>query len=368
MVLRLTVVKLRSVLFNTEYALGNKWPTVYHSNIKSLNGKPHALFPLTSAGVRKLYIAMTTLKNSLCRVLPLMLVAMVMVGCASNPDKDKLPENLSEATIYQMANKALGNGRYSEAIKALRTLESRYPFGAFAEQAQLNIIYAFYMNAEPEASRAAADRFIRLHPQNPNADYAYYLKGLASNTASAGIIERYLPLDMTRRDPGQATQSFNEFAELLRRYPDSEYAPDARQRMVALRNRLAAYEIHAANYYLKRKAFVAAINRGKYVVENMQETPSVPEALVIMIEGYQHLGLVDPANEVLKTLRLNYPDNPALDKDGNFIGYKVFADVDPSILSTLTFGLLGSSSNKVTHESAAPSKPHDAPEPPKSVQ
>lgn len=311
---------------------------------------------------------MTTLKNPLSRVLPLLFLAMVMVGCASSPDKDKLPENLSEADIYQMANTALGKSHYSQAIKLLRTLESRYPFGAFAEQAQLDIIYAYYMNAEPEASRAAADRFIRLHPQNPNADYAYYLKGLALNTASVSILERYLPLDMTRRDPGQATQSFNEFAELLRRYPDSQYVPDARQRMVALRNRLAAYEVHVANYYLKRKGFVAAVNRGKYVVENMQETPSVPEALAIMVEGYQHLGLVDPANEALETLRLNYPNSPALDKDGNFIGYKVFSDVDPSILSTLTFGLLGSSNSKVAHEPAAPAKPEDAPPPPKSSE
>ena len=291
---------------------------------------------------------MTILKYRLTHLLTLLFMALVMTGCASNPDKDKLPESLSETEIYQLANKYLGKSNYSEAIKSLRTLEARYPFGAFAEQAQLDIIYAYFMNTEPEAARAAADRFIRLHPQSPSADYAFYIKGLASNTASVGIIERYLPLDMTRRDPGQATQSFNEFSELLSRYPDSEYAPDARQRMIALRNRLAAYEIHAANYYLKRKAFVAAVNRGQYVVENMQETPAVPEALAIMVEGYQHLGLVEPANEALETLRLNYPNHPSLDKEGNFVGYKVFADVDPSVLNTLTFGLLGDSGKKAT--------------------
>ncbi|MDB2384377.1 outer membrane protein assembly factor BamD [Endozoicomonas sp.] len=289
---------------------------------------------------------MTILKNRLIHLLALLFMALVMTGCASNSDKDKLPESLSETEIYQLANKYLGKSNYSEAIKSLRALEARYPFGAFAEQAQLDIIYAYFMSAEPEASRAAADRFIRLHPQSPSADYAYYMKGLASNTASVGIIERYLPLDMTRRDPGQANQSFNEFAELLSRYPDSQYAPDARQRMIALRNRLAAYEIHAANYYLKRKAFVAAINRGQYVVENMQETPAVPEALAVMVEGYQHLGLVGPANEALETLRLNYPDHRSLDQKGNFVGYKVFADVDPSVLNTLTFGLLGDSGKK----------------------
>ncbi len=309
---------------------------------------------------------MTTLKPRLTRLLILLFMATIMAGCASNSDKDKLPESLSEAEIYQLANKNLNKENYSEAIKSLRTLESRYPFGAFAEQAQLDIIYAYYMNSEPEAARAAADRFIRLHPQSTSADYAFYIKGLASNTASVGLIERYLPLDMTRRDPGQARQSFNEFAELLSRYPESQYAPDARQRMVALRNRLATYELHAANYYLKRKAYVAAVNRSQYVVENMQETPAVPEALAIMVEGYQHLGLVEPANEALQTLRLNYPGHSSLDKQGNFVGYKVFDDVDPSILNTLTFGLLGSSGSKKVK--AEPALPEDAPTPPQVVE
>ena len=240
-----------------------------------------------------------------------------------------------------MSSKALNDDRYLEAIKSLRTLESRYPFGAFAEQAQLDIIYAYFKNGEPEAAKAAADRFIRLHPQHPDADYAYYMKGLASNTASMGLLERYLPLDQSRRDPGQSRLSFNDFAELLARYPDSPYGPDARQRMVALRNRLAEYEIHAANYYLKRKAYVAAINRGRYVVENMEQTTAVPEALAIMVEGYQHLQLPEPASEALAVLRLNFPDHPSLDSEGNFVGYKVFDDVDPSIWSTLTFGLFG---------------------------
>ncbi|MDP0589038.1 MAG: outer membrane protein assembly factor BamD [Candidatus Endonucleobacter bathymodioli] len=290
---------------------------------------------------------MTTLKTDLTCLLPLLFSALIITGCASKGDKDNLPESLSETEIYKIANSLLNKDNYSEAIKHLRILESRYPFGVFAEQAQLEIIYAYFMNDELDASKAAADRFIRLNPQHQNTDYAYYIKGLASNTASIGILERYIPLDMTRRDPGQATQSFNEFAELLTLYPDSKYAPDARQRMIALHNRLAAYEIHAANYNLKRKAFVAAIMRGQYVIENMQETPSMPEALAIMVEGYQHLGLTEPADSALKVLKLNYPDHPSLDKEGNFIGYKVFNDTNPSILSTLTFGLLGGSDSKI---------------------
>lgn len=314
---------------------------------------------------------MIILKTSLIRLLPLLFIALIMAGCASK--KDNLPESLSEAEIYQLSNKALNKGKYSDAIKHLRTLESRYPFGAFAEHAQLEIIYAYYVNSEPDASRAAADRFIRLHPQSPNADYAYYMKGLASNTASIGFLEHYLPTDGSRRDPGQAVQSFNEFSDLLIRYPDSKYGPDARQRMIALRNRLAAYEIHAANYYLKRKAFVAAVKRGQYVIESMQGTPSVPEALAVMIEGYQHLGLTEPADEALSALRLNFPDDASLDKQGNFIGYKVFNDVDPSILNILTFGLLGDSGNKkallnATKKEPPPPKPTNSAKQTKSTK
>lgn len=307
---------------------------------------------------------MTILTAKLTRLLPpfvaksilMIFAAIILAGCASTENKEQLPESLSEADLYQMSSKAIDDGRYSEAIKSLRTLESRYPFGTFAEQAQLDIIYTYFKNAEPEASKAAADRFIRLHPQHPDADYAYYMKGLASNTASMGLLERYLPMDLTRRDPGQARVSFNEFGELLNRYPDSKYGPDARQRMLALRNRLAKYEIHAANYYLKRKAYVAAVNRGRYVVENMQQTPAVSEALAIMVEGYQHLQMPSPAGEALAVLRLNYPNHPSLDGNGNFVGYKVFEDVDPSIWNTLTFGLIGNSKPKI-HNAPPPQPP-----------
>ena len=306
---------------------------------------------------------MTIQISKLTRLLPVLLITVFLAGCASK-DAEQLPESWSEAELYQASNKALNGNRYSEAIKALRTLESRYPFGSFAEQAQLDLIFAYFKNGEPEASKAAADRFIRLHPQHKDADYAYYMKGLTSNTAALGFLERYLPMDLSRRDPGQARVSFSEFSELLSRYPDSQYAPDARQRMIELRNRLAQYEIHAANYYMKRKAYVAAVNRGRYVVENMQQTPSVAEALAIMVEGYQHLGLPEPAQEALKTLKLNFPNHDSLDKNGNFVGYQVFDDVDPSILSTLTFGLLGSSTPKPQSPQVAP----EIPTPPASAE
>lgn len=306
---------------------------------------------------------MTTLleKSSHCTraAILAMTLAAVLSGCSSNAKKTQAEtQTYTEAELYQQAANSMDSQLYTEAVATLRKLESQYPFGSFAQQAQLDIIYAYYNNSEPEAARAAADRFIRLHPNHPDVDYAYYMKGLASNTATMGLLDRFLPIDETSRDPGAARQSFNDFAQLMARFPQSKYVPDARQRMVALRNRLADYELHAANYYMKRKAYVAAINRARYVVENMQETPAVAEALAIIIEGNQHLGLKEPAQNALAVLKKNYPDHPALNKNGDFVGYKMYDDVDPSFLSTITFGLLGESSPEAVK----------APEPPKSEE
>ena len=192
----------------------------------------------------------------------LLLIAIfaLTAACSSNETVD---ENLGEVELYQQAQADLDNKSYTSAISKLKALESRYPFGRFAEQAQLELIYAYYKNVEPEAAKSAAERFIRLHPQHANVDYAYYLKGLASFDQDRGLIARFLPLDLTKRDPGAARDSYNEFAQLTSRYPNSRYAPDAKARMIYLRNLLAAYEIHAGRYYLTRQAYVAAANRGR---------------------------------------------------------------------------------------------------------
>jgi len=241
----------------------------------------------------------------------LLLIALALLAaCAS--DKSKDDDNISEAQLYQQAQSALDNNSYTLAAEKLKALESRYPFGHFAEQAQLELVYAYYKSGDSEASRSAAERFIRLHPQNPNVDYAWYLKGLTSFEQDRGILSRFLPLDVNTRDPGAARDSFNEFSELLRRFPQSRYAPDAKQRMIYLRNRLAAYEINVGNYYIKRKAYLAAANRGRYVVENFQGTPSVGDGLALMVEGYRQLNLDDLADSALATLRLNYPQHPLI--------------------------------------------------------
>nr|WP_312230302.1 outer membrane protein assembly factor BamD [Pseudomonas sp.] len=279
----------------------------------------------------------------------LLLIAILALTAACS-SKEVLDENLSEAELYQQAQQDLDNGSYTSAVTKLKALESRYPFGRYAEQSQLELIYANYKNAEPEAARSAAERFIRLHPQHPNVDYAYYLKGLASFDQDRGIVARFLPLDMTKRDPGAARDSYNEFAQLTNRYPNSRYAPDAKQRMIYLRNLLAAYEIHVAHYYLTRHAYVAAANRGRYVVENFQETPAVGDGLAVMVEAYQRLTLDDLAATSLETLKLNYPDHPSL-KDGEFVPREEAAD-ERSWLAKATLGLIES----------------DAPPPPSQTQ
>ncbi|MCQ4320686.1 outer membrane protein assembly factor BamD [Stutzerimonas stutzeri] len=267
----------------------------------------------------------------------LLLIAIfaLTAACSSN---ETINENLGEAELYRQAQADLDNKSFTSAINKLKALDSRYPFGRFAEQAQLELIYAYYRNVEPEAARSSAERFIRLHPQHPSVDYAYYLKGLASFDQDRGLVARFLPLDMTKRDPGAARDSFNEFAQLTTRFPNSRYSPDAKARMIYLRNLLAASEIHVADYYLRRQAYVAAANRGRYVVENFQGTPAVGDGLAVMTEAYQRLGLEELADTSLETLKLNYPQHPSLE-EGEFVPRQQEAD-NRSWLSRVTLGLI----------------------------
>lgn len=264
----------------------------------------------------------------------LLIATLALAACASNEPAD---DELSEAELYRQAQTALDDQSYTSAVNKLKALESRYPFGRYAEQAQLELIYAYYKNMEPEAAKSAADRFIRLHPQHPQVDYAYYLKGLAAFDQDTGLVARFLPLDMSKRDPGAARDAYNDFARLTSRYPNSRYAPDAKQRMIFLRNRLAANEIHVGQYYLTRKAYVAAANRGRYVVENFQETPSVGDGLALMVEAYQHLGMNDLATTSLETLKLNHPQHPSLD-NGRFVPRE--RDDERGLLARATLGLI----------------------------
>jgi len=264
---------------------------------------------------------------------------MLVYGCSGNDELPDISTDTGEQQMYEDAQRSLGNKNFDLAVRSLQMLESRYPFGKYAEQAQLELIYAHYGAYEHEAAIEAADRFIRLHPQHPSADYAYYMKGLAAYTSNEDIFARFLPTDETLRDTSHAKESFAEFAQLLSRYPDSPYAADAKARMVHLRNLLARHEINVANYYFRRGAYLSAANRGRYVVENFQKTPAVADGLAVMAQGYILLGLNDLARDSIDTLALNYPNHPSLDKNGEFQSVYTLDGLQRSWINKLSFGL-----------------------------
>lgn len=268
---------------------------------------------------------------------------LLLTGCANRGEIDP---DMTEADLYNKAHTASAEGKYIRAVEHFQALESRYPFGEYADRGQLEIIHAHYKNGDYPEAGAAAERFIRLYPDHPQADYAYYMRGLSSYTESQGLLERFMPTDHSKRDPGAARKSFAEFSELLTRYPNSQYAPDARKRMVHLRNMLARYEIHAANYLFKRGAWLAAANRGRYVVENFQESPAVPDGLAVMVQAYHLLGLHDLSEQSLAVLKQNYPDYPALDENGNFQYQQEMETENRSWLNAATAGLIGKSEPK----------------------
>ncbi len=277
------------------------------------------------------------LMNITIKTLFFISICLFFTACASDDDR---PQNMTEKELYEAAQDDLSNESFQSAVRTLQLLEARYPFGPYAEQSQLEIIYAHYRAFEPEAAIAAADRFLRLHPQHPNVDYAYYIKGLANYAEGEGALDRFLPTDMTMRDPGAALQSFEDFRQLLIRFPDSTYASDAKARMLYLRARLARYEINAANYYFKRGSYVAAANRGLYVVENFSQTPAVSDALAVMVQAYQLLGLDELANDSFLVLKTNYPSHPSINEDGTFRDEFTIAANEKSWLNKITFGLL----------------------------
>ena len=268
----------------------------------------------------------------------LLLVSLALWGCSSN---DELPEmaDTGEQDMYRQVQEFIANESYSEAVRGLQLLESRYPFGKYAEQAQLELIYAHYQAYEHEAAVEAADRFIRLHPQNPNVDYAYYMKGLSAYSIDQDIFDRFIPTEYAERDTSHAKEAFGEFSQLVARFPASPYAADARARMVYLRNMLARHEILVANYYFRRGAYLAATNRGTYVVENFQQTPAVADGLAVMAQGYILLGYDDLARDAIAVLALNYPDHYSLNENGEFQSAYSLDGLQRSWINKLSFGL-----------------------------
>jgi outer membrane protein assembly factor BamD len=228
-------------------------------------------------------------------------------GCGMLPEQIDETSSWSANKLYSEAKSAMNDGAYDKAIKYFEKLEARFPFGRYAQQAQLEVAYAYFRQNEVASTIAACDRFIRLHPNHPNVDYAYYLKGLANFNEDLGLMGYVTLQDLTERDPKAARDSFDAFKVLVSKYPESKYAPDATARMKYLVNAMASHEVHVARYYMKREAYVAAVNRAQTAVKTYPDAPANEEALFIMIKAYDALGMADLRDDTERVMRRNFP-------------------------------------------------------------
>ena len=246
-------------------------------------------------------------------------VAVVLVlgltGCAW---WDKLTAEQDETVgwsaqrLYSEAKEAMNSSNWATAAKYFEKLEARYPFGRYAQQAQLDSAYAYYRDGEPASAIAACDRFIKLHPNHPNVDYAYYLKGVVNFYEDQSFLAQWSKQDPAERDPRSARDSFNAFKELVTRFPDSKYAPDATARMKYLVNGLASHEVYVAQWYLKRGAYVAAVNRASYALKTYPDAPATEAALAVLVRAYDRLGMMDLRDDTLRVFKTNFPKSPQL--------------------------------------------------------
>ena len=231
-------------------------------------------------------------------------LAVLAAGCRSHRGDDA---KSGPEVIYARAQKAMRNSSYVEAIKQLEALQSRFPFSEPARQSQLDLIYAYYKARQTDPAIDAADTFIRENPTNPRVDYAYYMKGLVYFERQSNWLERKFNVDLSQRPPVNAKKSFDAFQQLIEKYPHSEYVGDSRQRMVFLRNRLADFELHVALYYMRRGAYVGAINRAKFCVENYDGAPAVKGSMKVLVDAYRALHMMDLASNAEKVYADNYP-------------------------------------------------------------
>jgi outer membrane protein assembly factor BamD len=237
-----------------------------------------------------------------------LIVACSLFAVAGCGYKERAAEDLQPDRIYEKGHTLLLGGDYRGAVRYYEALEARYPFSEEARQARLDIIYAYYRAGEQESAIDAADQFIRENPTHPRVDYAMYLRGLVYFERAPNFLERWFNTDLTERPPQDVRRSFDAFDQLIKQMPNSAYAHDARQRMIYLRNRLAEYEIHVAQHYLRSQAYVAAISRARFCIENYDGAPAVQQALEIMIDSYQGLGMDELAERSRDVFALNFPD------------------------------------------------------------
>ena len=234
-------------------------------------------------------------------------LAAIALGC----QRENVVEDQGPELLYEKGFSAMDASNYPGAIQYFQALEARYPFSPETRQAQLDLIYLYYRSQQPELAIDAAEEFERENPTHERIDYCLYMRGLTYFDQAPNIIEKLFRVDLSLRPPKDTMRSFSTFQELVRRFPDSEYVPDARQRMVFLRNRLAEYENHVADYYIRRGAYVAAINRAKYALEHYPEAPQLEKTLLILVTAYEELGMTDLAVDARRVLRQTYGEEAA---------------------------------------------------------
>jgi outer membrane protein assembly factor BamD len=239
-----------------------------------------------------------------------LLLVLALGGCGwLKPGAPDETADWSAQRLYQEAKENMTSGNWATAVKMFERLEARYPYGRYAQQAQLEIAYAYFKDNEPASAIAACDRFIKLHPSHQNVDYAYYLKGLVNFNDDMGLIAEYAEQDPSERDPQSARNSFDAFRDLVTRFPDSKYTPDALARMRYLVNALATHEIAVARYYMKRGAYLAAVNRAQYVLKTYPQAPSNEEALAIMATAYEKMDMPELSQGAARVLATNFPQS-----------------------------------------------------------
>lgn len=229
-------------------------------------------------------------------------------------DPNQPYKGFTQDQLFNVAEHRLAKGNYTGAVKYFEALDTLYPFGIHSQQAQLDIIAAYYKSEDFVSAEAAADRYIHLYPREANVDYAYYMKGMSQINENRTFLERILPVDMSSRDLANAQSAFFTFRDLIQMFPNSQYVPAAHQQMIYLRDLFAKHELDVGDYYFKRKAYVAASNRATYVIAHYQGTPQVFYALVMLVQSDRALGLTQSANDALRVLQTNYPDSPIVKK------------------------------------------------------
>ena len=273
-------------------------------------------------------------------------VASAFVGCSSNPSKkdvvDKGPQS-SEQVYFEKAQKSLERNQYTDAVKSLEAIDTYYPTGQYTQQAQLELIYAKFKQKDYEGTIALADRFIRLNPQHPNVDYAYYVRGVANMEMNYDSLIRYTSLQQSHRDVSYVKVAYQNFVDLIRRFPSSQYSVDAAQRMKYIGQELAESEMNAARFNIQRKAWLAAAERAQWVVEHYPQTPQTPEALATLAYSYQKLGDKATSQQYVDILKLNYPN---LVKSNGEVNLRA-ARKDSSWVNRATLGLLGRQSKNI---------------------